>query len=64
MSRSKLLEKKRQTKKQRSSFIPVIPPAGTSINSKPEVILLRLPKGNGVILLNSSYVFKNQAFFK
>ena len=53
MSRSKLLEKKRQAKKQGASFIPVIPAAGASINSKSDVILLRLPKGS-VIEIPSS----------
>ena len=64
VSRSKLAQSRSETKKQRSSFIPVIPTDGTSINSKPEVILLRLPKGSVIEIPSSlapsqlSIVFK------
>lgn len=50
VSRSKRLAEKRQSKKQRSPFIPVIPAAVSSMNRHSEVILLRLPKGSVIEL--------------
>jgi len=63
-SRSTLIHSRGQTKKQNSQFIPVLPPGAIPINSKPTVIILRLPKGSVIELPSTLPLAQLNSVFK